>query len=97
MYTFNGLNPETEYTIKIKASNAAGSAESEVIMPSTEALVAPLMPEGLRPTAKTAATIAIAWTQESDVTYEVSQNNGTSYTDVGETMDMHTFDGAKLW
>ena len=88
MHTFTRLSPETEYTIKNKASNASGSAESAAIT----GLAAPTVPEGLRPTAKTAATIVIVWTQEPDVTYEVSQNNGTSYTSVGET-DTYTFMG----
>ena len=49
-------------------------------------------PDGLRPTAKTAATITIAWTQVPELTYEVSQDNGGSYIDA-EDMGMHTFNG----
>ena len=40
MHTFTELSSETEYTIKIKASNPVGSAESEGIMHSTDALAA---------------------------------------------------------
>ena len=86
MHIFTELMSNTEYMIKIKASNEAGSAENAVITART----APSVPDGLRSTAETATTIAIAWTQVADLTYEVSKNNDADYTDVGAT-NMHTF------
>ena len=50
----------------------------------------PSVPEVLRATAQTGTTITIGWTQVADLTYEVSNNNGTDYINVGAT-NRHTF------
>ena len=49
------------------------------------------MPKGLRTTAQTATTITIGWTQVADLTYEVSNNNGTEtdYAQCGSNQYAH--------
>jgi chitinase len=80
--TLTNLNPNTTYTLTIKAKDAAGniSEASQSVTATTGALdtAAPLAPWNLRSPESTGKTITLKWNVPSDqygvATYEVYQN-----------------------
>ncbi|WP_240416785.1 fibronectin type III domain-containing protein [Paenibacillus periandrae] len=80
-YTLTGLSEATSYTISIKARDAAGnlSAESNLLVVTTEDVTPPTAPTDLTVASKTGTSVNLTWSASTDnvgVTgYEVYNGN----------------------
>ncbi|GEM46292.1 glycoside hydrolase family 9 protein [Deinococcus cellulosilyticus] len=91
-----GLTPETAYTLKLRAVDAAGNASpysNTVTFTTTKAPVdttAPTVPSSLRATDATTTTLTVAWNASTDNVgvskYEVYLNNVLAGTVGGSTL-----------
>ena len=92
-YTVTGLTNGTAYTFTVRAVNAQGNAESAAV--TATPVTTPAKPTGLTATAGD-QQVALAWTAPTNTggsaitAYQVSQNNGTTWTGTGSTTTSHT-------
>lgn len=90
-YTFSGLTPNTSYTLRVRAKDAAGNSSSALqvtqITPAAADVTAPVMTGTINVSAVTTQSYTISgWGASDNVAitgYEVSLNGGTSWVDNG--------------
>jgi chitodextrinase len=82
-YQATGLAPNTSYTFKIKATDAAGndSADSNLISVTTRTLpdsTAPTVPANLHLVSATVSRINLAWSASADPTSAIEETSGVA-------------------
>ncbi len=93
-HTFTGLSANTQYTLKVIASNSGGDSAAASTSASTLAALpnAPAAPTGLSTSGITQTAITLSWTKSTGATaYKVQVDSGT-VTTLGDVAT-HTFSG----
>ena len=90
-HTFSGLSANTQYTLKVIASNSGGDSAAATVNASTLPN-APSAPTGLSTSGITQTAITLSWTKSAGATgYKVQVDSGT-VTTLGDVAT-HTFSG----
>ena len=90
-HTFTGLSANTQYTLKVIASNSGGDSAAATVNASTLPN-APAVPTGLTTSGNTQTAITLSWTKSAGATaYKVQVDNGAVQT-LGDVAT-HTFTG----
>ncbi len=86
-HTFTGLSANTQYTLKVIASNSGGDSAAASSSASTLAALpnAPAAPTGLSTSGITQTAITLTWTKSTGATgYDVNGGALSGWTDVGD-------------
>ncbi len=94
-HTFSGLTADTQYTLRVIASNAGGDSSAASISARTQSTSPTALadPSGVSTSGITQTSITLNWTKESAATsYEVQGGSHSSWHDVGDVAT-YTFSG----
>ena len=95
-YTFTGLTANTQYTLKVIASNSGGDSAAATVNASTsntQQLGTLSPPTGLTATGILRDSITLGWTKSTGATaYKVRKNGDSAWTTLGD-VDSYVFTG----
>ena len=82
-FSDSGLDPETEYTYRVRSSNGSGNSEWSAAFSATTLpldVLAPESPSGLQATVASSSQINLTWEDDSDTEdeFEISRKQGSA-------------------